>query len=267
MECGEPAPIAAAPSPELAETRPSPPVTLSEPVAPPPAPALRANPPPARRPRRAGPIVVLAATAAIVVATVVVVIFLLRLPAPHPGQEPVGEQSASPESTAGTQNPVPLAQADVDAEPSPSAEGTGGTGLAPTPSGAELGAEVATAGDALRAVAEPSLSRQKPLAHSSAAPISKPATYAAVLRTKGQVAFAVEPGTAEIYIDGALIGRAQSWRAGDSDKVHRFTRPGAHTVRLTCPGYRTAWLRVIVSEYAPQRKITIDTRLLAERSR
>jgi serine/threonine-protein kinase len=67
--------------------------------------------------------------------------------------------------------------------------------------------------------------------------------------------FNVSPEEAIVTVDGKEIGKA-----GGQEYV--FSRPGRHYVKLALPGFRTAWIEIVVDPAAKDEIADVDTRLL-----
>jgi hypothetical protein len=82
-----------------------------------------------------------------------------------------------------------------------------------------------------------------------------------VFRCKGLVSFGVKPRDADVWVNGAHIGTAGDWNQATGGKLYRLQRAGVYTVKLARSRYRTAWVRVVVTDSAPLRTALIDLTL------
>ena len=67
----------------------------------------------------------------------------------------------------------------------------------------------------------------------------------------------VSPDDAEVTVDGLQIGKADDW----NDKLYKFDGPGSYYVKLSLKGYRTAWIKIVISEDASEKVAEVDTKL------
>ncbi len=73
--------------------------------------------------------------------------------------------------------------------------------------------------------------------------------------------FDVEPEEALVTINGTVLGIADDWDDAGGGQTYYFPGPGRYLVKLSCPGYKTTWIRVSVSQYAEDEVVEIDTEL------
>jgi hypothetical protein len=101
-----------------------------------------------------------------------------------------------------------------------------------------------------------------PAAGAVAAP-SKPAPgpIAAVFRCRRGAEFHVSPDDAIVYIDGRRIGKADDWDGVGGGRVYYFPGPGTYYARFSLRGYRTAWVKIVVSPRTSEEIVDVDTDL------
>jgi hypothetical protein len=83
----------------------------------------------------------------------------------------------------------------------------------------------------------------------------------AVFRARQAARFDVSPEDAEVTVDGRSIGKADDWDDKGGGKLYRFDGPGSHYVKLSLKGYRTAWIKIVVSGSASDKVAEVDTEL------
>ena len=79
----------------------------------------------------------------------------------------------------------------------------------------------------------------------------------AVFKARKAASFDVSPDDAEVTVDGHSIGKADDWK----DKPYKFDGPGSYFVKLSLKGYRTAWIKIVISEDASEKVAEVDTEL------
>lgn len=186
---------------------------------------------------------------------------MLRSPAPPPdlAQTPASEGSgagaapgaiAPPPAAAapasGAQVEVPSAVAGQRVEQAPPV-------LAPKPMpvipAAEKPAESAPA---------PAL----PVAETVPAPAPEPAPpITAVFQCRRGAEFKVDPEEVLVTVDGQLLGEADDWDGAGGGKTYYFSGPGDHLVKLSLQGFRTVWVKVVVTPSAKRDVVNVDTEL------
>ena len=57
------------------------------------------------------------------------------------------------------------------------------------------------------------------------------------------------------------IGKADDWDDTGGGKLYEFDGPGSYYVKLSLKGYRTAWIKIVVSEDASEKVAKVDTEL------
>ena len=73
--------------------------------------------------------------------------------------------------------------------------------------------------------------------------------------------FDVDPEDAAVAIDDVVIGLADDFDGKGGGRTYYFRGPGTYIVRLSMKGYRTAWVKVIVSSDAAESVVSVDTKL------
>jgi hypothetical protein len=73
--------------------------------------------------------------------------------------------------------------------------------------------------------------------------------------------FGVDPEEALVAVDGTTIGTADDWDDAGGGGKYRFAGPGTHYVRLSLPGYRTAWVKIVVRAGAEEEYAEVDLEL------
>jgi hypothetical protein len=73
--------------------------------------------------------------------------------------------------------------------------------------------------------------------------------------------FDVEPEDAIFAIDDVVIGKADDFDGSGGGKVYYFRGPGTYIARLSMKGYRTAWVKIVVSPDAAESVVSVDTEL------
>jgi hypothetical protein len=151
-------------------------------------------------------------------------------PAPSPGERPAERPTATPPPTA---TPMP----------------------APTPTPQPGVSPFATAAPAPTA---PAIETPRPAPTPTPAP--EPA-LAGVFETRSAAEFHVSPEETQVTVAGQLIGIADDWDGMGGGKKYVFPGPGAYLVKLSLPGYQTAWVKVVVAPTAKQEVVDVDTDL------
>ena len=83
----------------------------------------------------------------------------------------------------------------------------------------------------------------------------------AVFKARKAARFDVSPDDAEITVNGRHIGKADDWDDAGGGKLYEFDAPGAYYVKLSLKGYRTAWIKIVVSRDASEKVAEVDTEL------
>ncbi len=191
---------------------------------------------------------------------------MLRSPAPPPdlARTPASEGTSSGIASVA----LPPAQAP---EPAPAA--------APA-SGAPEEAPNAVAGQRVEQAPPklvPKPSPAFPVAETPAAPAPMPAPapaetapppapepsppIAAVFQCRRGAEFRVDPEEVLVTVDGQLLGEADDWDGAGGGKTYYFSGPGDHLVKLSLQGFRTVWVKVVVTPSAKRDVVDVDTEL------
>ena len=209
---------------------------------------------PARRPRTALWVAV-GALAVLVVAGLALMV--RRPPAPEVGRsEPAAPLAATPLEQ-------PSAPPPVVAEPKP---------LTPKPAAPPpVVPEAAPQPVAAVPVANPVTAAPPPVVPETA-PVEKtpapavevappPPPLAGTFETRGAAEFHVDPEDTIVTIEGRPIGKADDWDNMGGGKQYVFPGPGEYLVELTMPGYKTAWIKIVVRPDAKKKVADVDTSL------
>ncbi len=161
-----------------------------------------------------------------------VVTSAVQLAAPAPGPAPVGEVPAeTPAPVAGVRSDRPTAT--LAPKPLPVIP-VAATEAAPPP-----------------VVVEP--------APEPAPPPAPP--IAAVFQCRRGAEFRVDPEEVLVTVDGQLLGEADDWDGAGGGKTYYFSGPGEHLVKLSLEGFRTVWVKVVVTPSAKRDVVDVDTEL------
>lgn len=156
---------------------------------------------------------------------------------PAPAGQPIGAEQA----------PAPLAGQRVEQSPPPAVH--------PQPAPATPAPEPAVAPPAAVA-AEPESPAVEP------APAAEPPPpIAAVFQCRRGAEFKVDPEEVLVTVDGQLLGEADDWDGAGGGKTYYFDGPGDHLVKLSLQGYRTVWVKVVVTPAAKREVVNVDTEL------
>ena len=79
--------------------------------------------------------------------------------------------------------------------------------------------------------------------------------------TRRGVEFHISPEEAIVSIDGRRLGKADDWDGSGGGRAYYFRRPGTYYARFASPGYRTAWVRIVVRSGAAEEIVDVDTNL------
>jgi len=93
------------------------------------------------------------------------------------------------------------------------------------------------------------------------APVAPPVPIEATFEAREAAEFHVDPEDALVEIDGRVIGKADDWDDMGGGKPWVFAAPGDYLVKLSLPGYRTAWIRIRVHPDAEDDVADVDTDL------
>ncbi len=94
----------------------------------------------------------------------------------------------------------------------------------------------------------------------------KPATeppppIATVFECRKGAEFHVDPEEVLVTIDGRLLGPADDWDGAGGGKTYFFPGPGDYLVQLSLQGYRTIWVKVVVTPSAKRDVVNVDNEL------
>jgi len=73
--------------------------------------------------------------------------------------------------------------------------------------------------------------------------------------------FDVDPEDAIFAIDDVVIGKVDDFDGKGGGKTYNFRGPGTYIARFTMKGYRTAWVKIVVTPNASESVISVDTEL------
>ena len=101
-----------------------------------------------------------------------------------------------------------------------------------------------------------------PVAETAPAPAPEPAPpIAAVFQCRRGAEFKVDPEEVLVTVDGQLLGEADDWDGAGGGKTYYFSGPGDHLVKLALQGFRTVWVKVVVTPSAKRDVVAVDTEL------
>lgn len=84
---------------------------------------------------------------------------------------------------------------------------------------------------------------------------------AASYTCRGLADFDVSPEEAEVTVDGRAIGVADDWDGAGGGDLYELGEAGPHWVRLSRPGYTTAWIVIVVDPAAAEEVAEVDLEL------
>ena len=64
-----------------------------------------------------------------------------------------------------------------------------------------------------------------------------------------------------VTIDGRLLGKADDWDGAGGGETYYFPGPGEYLVELSLQGFRTVWVKVVVTPSAKRDVVDVDTEL------
>ena len=73
--------------------------------------------------------------------------------------------------------------------------------------------------------------------------------------------FDVDPEDAVVAINEVVIGKADDFDGKGGGRTYYFKGPGTYIARFTMKGYRTAWVKMVVSPDAAESVVSVDTEL------
>jgi two-component system chemotaxis sensor kinase CheA len=85
--------------------------------------------------------------------------------------------------------------------------------------------------------------------------------FSGAFETRRAAEFHVDPEDALVTVDGSPIGVADDWDDVGGGKQYVFPGPGEYLVQLSLAGYRTAWIKIVVSPGAKRDVANVDTNL------
>ncbi len=88
-----------------------------------------------------------------------------------------------------------------------------------------------------------------------------PPPIAAVFQCRRGAEFRVDPEEVLVTVDGQLLGEADDWDGAGGGKTYYFSGPGEHLVKLALQGFRTVWVKVVVTPSAKRDVVDVDTEL------
>ena len=88
-----------------------------------------------------------------------------------------------------------------------------------------------------------------------------PPPIAAVFECRRGAEFRVDPEEVLVTVDGQLLGEADDWDGAGGGKTYYFSGPGEHLVKLSLKGFRTVWVKVVVTPSAKRDVVDVDTEL------
>ncbi|MEO7795693.1 MAG: hypothetical protein ABIV06_13065, partial [Thermoanaerobaculia bacterium] len=88
-----------------------------------------------------------------------------------------------------------------------------------------------------------------------------PPPIAAVFKCRRGAEFRVDPEEVLVTVDGQLLGKADDWDGAGGGKAYIFPAEGDHLVKLALTGFRSVWVKVVVTPSAKRDIVAIDTEL------
>ena len=92
----------------------------------------------------------------------------------------------------------------------------------------------------------------------AAAPEPAPPPFEKTYLTKAYAIFKVTPEDAELFVDGEDKGHADHFDNGRGHDKYLFRKEGTHYARLDYEGYKTVWIRIIVSDTATEEEVDVE---------
>ncbi|MEO8196355.1 MAG: serine/threonine-protein kinase [Thermoanaerobaculia bacterium] len=93
------------------------------------------------------------------------------------------------------------------------------------------------------------------------APAPEPPPIATVFQCRRGAEFKVDPEEVLVTVDGQLLGEADDWDGAGGGKTYYFSGPGDHLVKLSLQGFRTVFVKVVVTPSAKRDIVKVDTEL------
>jgi hypothetical protein len=88
-----------------------------------------------------------------------------------------------------------------------------------------------------------------------------PPPIAQVFQCRKGAEFHVDPEEVLVTIDGRLLGKADDWDGAGGGDTYYFPGPGDYLVELALAGFRTVWVKVVVTPAAKRDVVDVDTEL------
>ncbi len=193
---------------------------------------------------------------------------VLRQPAPPPdlAQPPGGGNTGSSAVTAeppsSAANPDPAGKASLVPAEAPALAAGERIDQAPPPAPATAGSAAPPKAADAPAPLEVAPIATAPAPDTAPAPATAPPPpIAGVFECRQGAEFHVEPEETEVTIDGQLLGIADDWDGAGGGKAYLFPGPGEYLVQLELQGYRTVWVKVVVSPSARRDIVDVDNEL------
>ncbi|MEO8276112.1 MAG: protein kinase [Thermoanaerobaculia bacterium] len=191
----------------------------------------------------------------------------MRRPAPPPdlSHAKTGDATATPPATdAAARIPLPTATA----PPNPAVDaGTQPVGqrleqaTAPVPTRPH-GAAAASGGSGVSGPAAPAPAETMATSRPEVAIVPEPPPrISGTFQCRKGAEFHVEPEDLLVTIDGKTLGIADDWDGSGGGKSYIFPGPGEYIAQFTLKGYRTAWVKIVVTPAAKRDIVDIDTEL------
>ena len=204
--------------------------------------------------------------------------FTLRRPAPPPDLEQPVEKSAA--------NGAPVTAEAATPGASPAASGP--PAAAPATPATLADSPLAVAGQRVEQPSLPAAARPQPAAPAAVspagagesasaaspapvteaapapippAPVEPPPPIAEVFQCRKGAEFHVDPEEVLVTIDGQLLGKADDWDGAGGGETYSFPGPGDYLVQLSLQGFRTVWVKVVVTPSARRDVVDVDTEL------
>jgi serine/threonine-protein kinase len=80
-------------------------------------------------------------------------------------------------------------------------------------------------------------------------------------QTRSTAEFHVSPEDTVVTVDGQRIGIADDWDGIGGGQKYKFPGPGSYLIELSLEGYKTAYVRVLVTPDAKRANVNVDTDL------
>lgn len=96
---------------------------------------------------------------------------------------------------------------------------------------------------------------------SAPTPTPTPPPISATFLCRQGAEFHVKPDTAEVAVNGKVIGIADDWDNRGGGRRYFFKHTGWYLARFRLPGYQTTWVKVIVDPTADKDVAKIKLKL------